>query len=368
MRKKIKKKIKMPPTAIPKTMNYRYMILSESDTEKYTEFITRCCAPFEYTLLWKDLLEKHFSFHGFYLVCKDEHNLIQGVLPLFKAQGVGSSRLVSTPYAIYTGPVSEKEDIKLGLINFAQDVAQKENVDYVEIREKFPYTYPSQFSSRSKVFNFSLHLSSNPEDVWKKLPKSSVRWGVKKAEKSGLTWTSGNSQNDVDNFYSLFLQTRKFRGVPAYPYHYFKGIINSFPEKVKIYTAFYESKPVASIFLIYFHQEVRYAFAGAIHYPKFLQLQPYHLLIWESIKDACQKGYEVYNFGGATIDTNAGGLYEFKKKWADTIVEVHYYFYLVKAKDLPSLESSFALKVASHIWKKLPLVVIDKLSPYIIKK
>ncbi|KKS21769.1 MAG: Pili biogenesis protein ATPase, partial [candidate division WWE3 bacterium GW2011_GWA1_41_8] len=222
--------IKMPPTAIPKTMNYKYMILSESDTEKYTEFITRCCAPFEYTLLWKDLLEKHFSFHGFYLVCKDEHNLIQGVLPLFKAQGVGSSRLVSTPYAIYTGPVSEKEDIKLGLINFAQDVAQKENVDYVEIREKFPYTYPSQFSSRSKVFNFSLHLSSNPEDVWKKLPKSSVRWGVKKAEKSGLTWTSGNSQNDVDNFYSLFLQTRKFRGVPAYPYHYFKGIINSFPD------------------------------------------------------------------------------------------------------------------------------------------
>ena len=221
---------------------------------------------------------------------------------------------------------------------------------------------------KKKVFNFSLNLTPNLEEIWKKLPKSSVRWGIKKAQSSNLSWSCGHSELDLNQFYKMFLQTRKIRGVPAYPYSYFKDIIEHFKEKVCIYTAYLSNKPVASIFLIKHKKEVRYAFAGAIHKKEIMQLQPYHFLLWEAIKDACKEGFTKFNFGGATLDTNDGGLYEFKKKWADEIVEIPSYFYLNRIKVLPMNENKFMFKLATIVWKRLPLSWINFLSPFVIKQ
>ncbi len=344
-------------------------LLTTVEENDYNRFIeNNFKAGFEYALDWKNILEKNFGFKSKYIISKNKDGMINGALPLFLARGILGKRLISTPYAVYTGILADHEIVKKELLDYAKELALKEKVDFMEIREEKESDYPSDFQMKKKVFNFSLNLTPNHEDIWKKLPKNSVRWGIKKAQSSRLTWSRGHSESDLSQFYKLFLITRKIRGVPAYPYSYFKDIIEQFEDKVKIYTAYLSDKPVASIFLIKYNHEVRYAFAGAIHKREIMQLQPYHLLLWEAIKEACKDGFTRFNFGGATLDTNDGGLYDFKKKWADEIFEIPSYFYLNETKNIPDGEGKFVFKCAMAVWKKLPLSWINFLSPFVIKQ
>ena len=366
--------------------------LNKTDEPEYEAFIQNhsSSVAFEHTLLWREVMSANFGFIPYFLVYKNFNGKIEGILPLFKAKSIFGTRFVSTPYSITTGIIAENKSAQEELVSFAKELCLREKASFVEIRERNEKNY-GDYAKISTVFNFSLQLTNNIEEIWKKLPKSSVRWGIKKAQNSGLTWNCGSSHPELDDFFKLFLQTRKHRGVPGYPYDYFRDIINTFGEKVRIYITKKDNKPIAAIFLIYYQKEVRYAFAGATYDKEMLNLQPYHLILWEAIKDACVQDYQVFNFGGATLATNDGGLYEFKRKWGDKVEKVHSYFYYNNQKKSSKLDNGsnnnssdnngnnpgnkhgndkniVLLKVASKIWQKLPLSVIKKISPYVIKQ
>ncbi|MBI2145785.1 peptidoglycan bridge formation glycyltransferase FemA/FemB family protein [Candidatus Woesearchaeota archaeon] len=339
---------------------------TESEYARYVEHHPR--GTIEFLVGWRDLLQTNFKFKPVYLIRKNSKEVIDGVLPLSLAKSIFGTRLVSLPYAVSAGVLADSEEALKELVSFAEELARTEKVDFIEIRESEKATlYPASFRCSQSVFSFSLALSPDVDAVWKKLPKGSVRWGIKKAEKSGLTQRHGNSKEYLDDFYQLFLQTRKYRGVPAYPYSYLKGIMDLFSDKARIYIADYNQKPVAGILLLYYKQEVRYAFAGAIPHPKILQLQPYHLLLWPAVKDACERGYTVFNFGGAALTTNDGGLYEFKKKWADKITPIESYVYTPKKKYVPPSESPL-FKMAGKLWQHLPIPIVKAVSPYVIRQ
>ncbi len=345
-------------------------LLAKDDEEQYDRYVSNVSnAGFEYTLRWRDILQRHFGFRSRCIIAKDEEGKIVGVLPLFQARGIFGKKLVSSPYAIYTGMLADNGVAREEMMHFAKQLSIQERVKFCEVREQFQDdSYIKRgFRENSTVFNFSLALSSDVDAVWKKLPKGSVRWGVKKAQKSGLQWRCGISERELQGFYALFLQTRKLRGVPGYPYAYFKEILSTFGENARIYVTSYENKPVATIFLIYHKNEVRYAFAGAVHDKTIMQLQPYHLIMWEAIKDACNRGYTTFNFGGATLQTNDGGLYNFKKRWADTVGKAYSYYFLHTMKEVPSSDTAF-FALATKLWRKLPLSVVDTLSPFVIRQ
>jgi FemAB-related protein (PEP-CTERM system-associated) len=345
-------------------MNDFCSLLGQNDEREYQRFIEENPSPFEYTLAWRKIMETHFGFKSFHIICKKEGQIC-GALPLFKAKGFFGTRLVSTPYATYTGILADNEETKKSIIDFSKHLVKKEKVNFLEIREQTE-NINFDLKMKKKVFNFSLKLSDDYSRVWKTLPKGSVRWGIKKAIRNGLTWEVGNSEKDLDQFYKLFLQTRKFRGVPGYPYKYLKEILNSFD--VKIYTTKLKEKAIASIFLIYYKKEVRYAFGGALHDRELMKMQPYHLILWEAIKDACLNDYAIFNFGGSSLSANEGGLYGFKKKWADEIIELPYYYILNKLEKIPDEGPVFFLNLGAAAWKKLPTPLVRFLSPKIIKR
>lgn len=341
-------------------------LLTKEDEQKYKDYLdNNPQATFEYTLEWKDILERNFGFESKHIIYKDEEGNIKGVLPLFKASSIFGKRLVSTPYAVYSGILADTYEVKKEIINFSRKLAIEEKVNFLEIREEKENNCFDNFKLSNGAYNFSLRLDRPIEEIWKELPKGSVRWGIKKAKKSNLCFVCGNEKQDLDVFYYLFTLTRKFRGVPGYPYDYFKEIMDKL--KVKIYTSYLNDKPIASIFLIYYKKEMRYAFAGAVHDKQIMQMQPYHFILWEAIKDANSKGYSVFNLGGATENTNDGGLCSFKKKWADKAIEVPYYFFLNKGK-MPINDSTVILKLAGSVWKKMPLSLTKFLSPVVIKQ
>jgi len=147
----------------------------------------------------------------------------------------------------------------------------------------------------------------------------------------------------------------------------FEDILKSFKDKIRIYISEYNGKPVAAIWLLFYNNRIRYWYAGVKYGRSILKMQPYHILFWEAIKYGCEHEYKVFNFGGVRKSANVGGLYSFKKRWADEIIEIPAYFYLNKGKKVPSLDNK-RFRFIEKMWRKTPMPFIKAISPFAIRQ
>ncbi len=356
-------------------MNYEITELKEENEQEYRNFILKHNSLIEFEPEWRKIVESNFGFKAIYLIAKKKDNESNGggiaaVLPLFEANSfLFGKRLISTPFAVHTGILSDEkeEGAVTALTKFAKDLAKLNGYKFLEIRKKEKDSSPdNEFTVKEDVYDFSLKINRPLENIWKFLPKNSVRWGIKKAKKSNLTIRSGNSRKELNDFYNLFLTTRKYRGVPAYPKPFFIDILDTFKEKIKIYVCEFNNEPVAAVMMLFHNKRIRYFHAGTKPQTKILRMQPYHLLFWTVITEGHNLGYETFDLGGSTKLANNGGLYSFKEKWADSIKPIPSYYYSASGK-IP-LSSTSGIKLAGMIWKKLPLKIVDKISPFVIKQ
>lgn len=351
--------------------NYFAEILKPEDEEEYIKFLQKQDYLIEHTSKWGNILEKNFAFTPLYLIVKNEAGEIKAALPLFEAKSfLFGKRIVSTPYTIYTGLISENREAAEIILEAAQELTKDKKAQYLEIRsaKKIFGIEEKCFLLKKDLTNFYLNLNQNLEDIWKNFPKS-IRSGIKKAQKNGLVIRESRSNSDLDLFYRLFLNTRKYRGVPAYPYQMFKDILENFPEETKIFIVEKEKEPLVAGIFYFYNKKVRYAYVGARHENDISLMRPYHLLLWEVIKFSQQNGFKVINFGGATKLTNDGGLYSFKEQWSSKQIETFTYFYLNKAKKIPNTSTnSKKFQTVSKIWNKMPLLLIKHISPWAIRQ
>jgi lipid II:glycine glycyltransferase (peptidoglycan interpeptide bridge formation enzyme) len=114
------------------------------------------------------------------------------------------------------------------------------------------------------------------------------------------------------------------------PERFFAGLEEHFlnDERMRLFTAYHENEPVASLLLFFYNQTVEY-FMPAIR-EKYRTLQPLSLLIYEGMLDAVREGYTVWNWGGTWLSQK--GVYDFKKKWGARETRYHYYISLFDDK------------------------------------
>ena len=111
-------------------------------------------------------------------------------------------------------------------------------------------------------------------------------------------------------------------GIPK-PKEFFELIpkIFDYDREFKIFTAFKDNIPVASLLVFYFNKTVEY-FTPAI-VKEFRPLQPLSLLIFTAMQEAIKKGYKYWNWGGTWVTQES--LYRFKKRWGTEDFPYYYY-------------------------------------------
>ncbi|MFC1686799.1 lipid II:glycine glycyltransferase FemX [Nanoarchaeota archaeon] len=348
---------------------YKIGILTEEDYDSYNKFLhSNEDALIDHTLEFKEIISNNFNYEAIYLTAKKEEEIV-GILPLFKAKSfLSGTRLISLPYSITGGLICKEKECAKELIEAAKKLV-KDKIKYLEIRQRKPLDSEllTDFTIQNNVVSFYLNLDKPISVIWKQLPKSSIRWGIKKAKKSNLTIRVGNNKEILNHFYDLYLNTRKDRGIPAYSYSFFKDLIDKLGEGVRISVAFHGKEPLASIFLLCYNGEIRYNFAGASYKNEHRQFQPYHILLWDAIQHGVNNNYKRFNFHASIIDQDGGGLYKFKQRWSEEEKELNYYFYPKNDKLTDSdLNNSYGF--IRKILKKLPKKVIAKISPLAIKQ
>jgi FemAB-related protein (PEP-CTERM system-associated) len=314
-------------------------------------------ATFYHLYGWKEITESCFGHQCHYLaaVCSGE---IVGVLPLVTVKSLlFGSILCSLPFVNFGGICAIPGEAESLLLNEAKEIVKRDKIAYLELRAA-RMTSESLPTSEHKV-SMTLSLDTDPEHIWNNF-KTKQRTEIRRAFKNDLRVISGGTEL-LDTFFSILAIGWQSLGTPLYRKSYFKTILDTFPDKTRIFVVYHQNMPVAAAFNGYHNGTVEGMWLGIV--PHFRNLQPNNVLYWEMIKHACEHKMKQFHFGRSSV--GSGGEF-FKKKWQATPKQLYWQYYLGTAKSIPQLNvDNPKYGLAIKAWKKLPLELTKIIGPYI---
>jgi FemAB-related protein (PEP-CTERM system-associated) len=336
------------------------ILLDNNNLEKWDEFIMSSPeGTFGHLSGWKKVYEI-YGYKSYHIAAFDNTGSIRGVLPLFLNKNIlGNKFLVSNPFLGYGGMCAHDDKTKEALVLKAREIAVKNNVEYVEIRQlaRAINTLPT----KADFVTFFLRLEKDEELIWKNTLTPKVRNQIRKAVKSGLTAHFGKEY--LDDFYRVLAVNHRDLGTPLHSKAFFGKILEEFNNSSGIIVVKHEDKVIAGMMYIYFRNVFSEPWAASLReYNKFC---PNNILYWEAIKYACNNGFEYFDFGRSTVGC---GSCNFKKQWGAEQIQLNYQYALNKAKKIPEFNvHNNKYQLAINVWKKLPMVIANTIGPVVVR-
>lgn len=333
--------------------------LTEKDEKSWDDFVNKTeGATFYHLTGWERLIYDVYGnrFEPIYLIAKNERG-VAGILPLFfTRKKILGNKLISVPFGISGGICTHSDIAESILLNKAVELCLDFNADYLELRNI--QKIKGNLITNQAYFTLILKLAPNPEMLWRNFRKG-IKLGIKTAEKSQVKVDL--IANDLKQFYVLYAEGQRNLGTPVQSYTWIKQLFNLFSDHHTIAMAYYKNKVIGVQFVRKFKDTISSVYAYTL--PKYKHLCPNQILIWELIKDACENGYQYFDFGRSLPKS---GTYFFKIGWRAQPVQLNYQYYLNKSKNIPDTsQSSFKRKKLATVWKKMPVSVANRIGPVI---
>ena len=87
---------------------------------------------------------------------------------------------------------------------------------------------------------------------------SCIRRKITRAQREGVTYEDGTSEELLHKFYQLMVETRRRQQIPPQPLSWFRNLIACIGERLKIRLASYRGQPVAGILTIRYKSAMTY--------------------------------------------------------------------------------------------------------------
>jgi len=335
--------------------------LKKADEKIWDEYVYRSAdSTFFHQIGWKRVVEKTYGHKPIYLVAEEDGE-IKGVLPLFLMKSrIFGKKLVSVPFAPYGGVCADNERIKKSILQEAEEIAKKYKVDYMEFRNLTKMN-GTRYDVATHYTTFIIQLTQDLNETWQSLRRDKKK-GVKKAKKVGLDIEWGE---EIDTFYTVYSKVMKELGTPAHRYSFFENIRKEFPKSFKILEIKHDKKTICCKFLLSFKDTLISMWGVTLKgYKRF---HPYDLANWESIIYGHKFGYRYLDLGRCLVNS---GVYNYKEGWSRQPKQLYYYYFYLKNKYRVTPDTSQSnprRKTFAKIWKRLPLRLVQFLSPILRK-
>lgn len=338
----------------------RIVYCDDGHAQAWDEYVGRHEQGSFYHLFgWKQVNESSFGHRTFYLAAMDKER-IRGVFPLvYLDTKLFGKILCSLPFVNYGGPCSDDAEIDRLLLNEAEAIVERLGIKYLEIRgtRKVGGDLPT---SEHKV-SVTILLDPNPDTLWNAF-KTGHRNNIRRAYKRGLTVRGGGVEL-LDTFYDILSVSWRNLGTPLYRKEYFARLMKTFPSETKIFVLDHHGVPVSAALNGHFRGVVEGMWLGAL--PKAREVESSYVLYWEMIKDACERGYQLYHLGRSTADS---GGEAFKKKWNAFPTQLYWQYVVRNGKPIPQLNvGNPKFQLAINLWKMLPLSIAKAIGPLVAK-
>jgi hypothetical protein len=255
------------------------------------------------------------------------------------------NRLVSLPFSDHCEPLTSSLDETESLIDDLRRRVDGKIWNYVEVRFSSSCPPAERLLSESARYVFhKLDLRPSENELFRKLHKDCVQRKIRRAERESLLYEQGSSERLLDLFYGLVQITRRRHGLPPAPLAWFRALVASFGDRIKIRVASKNGIPVAGLLTLCHRKTMTYKYACS-------DARYYHaggnaLLLWKAICEAKSEGFEELDLGRS--DADAAGLIAFKEHWGATRLKLTYFRYpAVASRHMPDTARVAIKRLAS---------------------
>jgi len=334
-------------------------VLDDEQADAWDSFVEQNPdATFFHRAGWRTVLEQGLGHKAHYLYATDGAGQIQGIFPLGEVRSfLFGHSLISVPFCVHGGIAAQSDAAHDRLLAAATDLAERLNVDYLEVRNSRPLAGP--WKTKHLYVNFSREIDPDPEQNMLAIPRKQ-RAMVRKGIKAGL---ESRLDDGVDSLHEAYSESVRNLGTPVFPKSYFKMLKEVFGDACEVLTISKDGELVASVMSFYFRDQVLPYYGGGTF--KARSLKGNDFMYWELMRRATEKGIRLFDYGRSKRDT---GSYSFKKNWGFEPVPLDYQYYLVKAGEVPDINpTNPKYQLVIRIWKKLPLSLTRIIGPFIAK-
>ena len=288
-------------------------------------------------------------------VVDDSNEILGLLLSVVQKEFSGPLSILSSRCVTWGGPlIRENLDKKdktavLEIILEEQNKIAKKKAIYMQFRnlwdtsryksifEKYGYEYEDHL-------DILIDLTKSEEELWKQMKKSR-RWGIRKATKFGLKFYE---DCDVKTFYEMIDNTYRRAKIPLADVSLFQSAIDMLSPKKRAYIFCVKDKDgkvVASWFQLAYKNLVYDWYAGST--PEGNKMHANEYLGWKILLWAKNRGYQIYDFGGAGRPNEDYGPGKFKMEFGGAIVNYGRYQYIFRKRTM-----KFAIE-GLKLWKRV---------------
>jgi lipid II:glycine glycyltransferase (peptidoglycan interpeptide bridge formation enzyme) len=266
-----------------------------------------------HTVAWVEALQRTYGYEPVvYTTTQPEMPLTNGVLFCKVRSWLSGSRLVSLPFSDHCQPLAEGRDLHeiLGWLKSTQGKEWK----YVEVRPLHgdSWGWDSEVGA-SETFSLQL-LDLRPEitALFRKFHKSCVQRKIQQ------------------------------------PRLWFRNVIDCLGDRVLVRNVSRGEQPVASMITMEYKKTQVYKYGCSDS--RFNNLGGNALLFWHAIRDAKEKGMEVFDFGRS--ETENSGLISFKENWGARSIPLNYF--RLPARQPMHASTGWRARLAKSVFSMMP--------------
>ena len=307
---------------------------------------------------WRNIMADALGHECLYAVACDDAGEWRAVLPLVRVRSqLFGDYLLSLPFLNAGGPVGAPEAVA-SLIEHAVDAARRMGVDLLELRARHRIASPMAVSQRKTTVR--LDLPASADVLWDSFP-AKLRSQVRRAQKEGLEVRFGDDQ--LDAFYEVFARDQRRLGTPALSHAFFDRVRSTFGDRVVFGVVYRGGQPIAAGHGWVWRDEFEMKAAGSLR--EYSRIAPSMLLYWAFLEHMIARGVRVFDFGRCTPGS---GNHRFKLQWGGADVPLPWLQWSPRSVATTPSPDRPAFKVASAVWRHLPLVVTNRIGPLLARQ
>lgn len=308
-----------------------------------------------HTKSWLKALETVYDYEPVAVTtCPPGSSLTNGLVFCRIKSWLTGRRFVSLPFSDHCEPlVDSPDDLDAMLLHMQRDLDERK-WQYVEFRPILQR--PGSRVGLERTLTYQLHrldLRKSDQELFHGFHKDCVQRKIRRAEREALKYEDGNSEPVLQKFYRLMVTTRRRQNLPPQPLAWFRGLIATFGNDLKIRVASKGDLPVASILTLSNKRCVVYKYGGSI--ASLNKMGGMALLFWKTIQEAKDKALDELDMGRSGIDNL--GLIAFKEHWGAIGTPLSYWRYPPPGPCVP--RSAWQKSLAHRLVQAAPDVALE---------
>lgn len=262
-------------------------------------------------------------------------------------------RMVSLPFSDHCEPLLDSPSAAVAIVEELKKAVDAGKWKYVELRPMSELPPLDGAVKTPACYLHMLDLRPAEDELLRQTHKSCVQRPIKRAEREGLVYESGNSERLLNTFYRLMIQTRRKHQLPPQPIQWFRNLAACIGDRLQIRVAFKDGNGIASILTVQHKDVVVYKYGCSDTALQNLGGTPF--LFWKTIVEAKAAGLTCMDFGRSDADNP--GLIAFKDRWGAKSSELTYLRW--SRKQVPDVARRGPSGVVKRLFAMMPDAVLQ---------